>query len=157
MTLPFAPAVILYDAILFAVFALDFVAFSRRNETVIARGPAVLMVATLAIMTAAVRANRVEFALLGLIVLGAAMFGYANFLAFVKRGVTFSIVSNHTRPVADRVPDFAFIAIEDRLLEMKSHGWADEAGGRWALTPAGRRVADIRRWLMRILNIEAVG
>lgn len=157
MNLALAPAVILYDVILFTVIGLDFVAFSRRNDTVIARVPAMVMMIVLAVMTLAVTDDRVEFVLLGGIVLGAAIFGYANFLAFVKRGVTFSIISNHTRRAGDRLPDHAFIAIDDRLLEMKSHGWADDSGGRWALTPSGQRVARLRALLMRLLKIEAVG
>lgn len=153
----FSHAVILYDATLFTVLGVDFIASSRRNDTVIAKGPALLMVVVLAIIAAAVPANRAEFVLLGMIVLGAAIFGYANFLAFVKRGVTFSIVSNHTRDAGDRLPDHEFIAIDERLREMRAHGWAAEAGGRWALTPSGQRIARLRRGLMRILRIEAVG
>lgn len=153
----FSHAVILYDATLLTVLGIDFVAFSRRNDTVVARGPAVLMIAILAAMVLAVATNRIEFTLLGLIVLGAAIFGYANFLAFVKRGVTFSILSNHTRPLAGRIPDHEFIAIDDRLHEMRGHGWAEEIAGRWTLTASGRRVARIRALLLRLLRIEAVG
>lgn len=156
VNLPFALAVMAYDAIVLTVFGLDFIAFSRRNDTVIAKGPALLLAAVLAIMAPMV-SRRVEFTLLGVLVLGAAIFGYANFLAFVKRGVTFSIVSNHTRPAGDRVADFEFIAIGDRLDEMRRHGWASEAAGQWELTRSGHRVARIRRRLMRILRIEAVG
>ena len=149
-------AVILYNAILMLVFGVDFIAFSRRNDTVVAKAPSIVLIVVLAIL-ASVTAGRSQFVLLGLIVLGAAIFGYANFLAFVKRGVTFSILSNHTRPVAERIPDHEFIAIDDRLREMRGHGWVREIDGRWALTASGRRVARSRRWLMRLLRVEAVG
>lgn len=157
MSLPFALAVMVFDAIVLTVLGLDFIAFSRRNDTVLARGPALLLAVILALMTPMVTSNRVEFTILGVIVLGAAIFGYANFLAFVKRGVTFSIVSNHARRTGERLPDHEFIAIDDRLREMKAHGWVEQAGGRWALTASGHRVARIRAWSMRILRIEAVG
>ena len=152
----FSHAVILYDATVLAVLGVDFIAFSRRNDTVVAKGPAALLIVVLAVIAAATT-NRAEFALLGLIVVGAAIFGYANFLAFVKRGVTFSIVSNHTRPPVDRIPDHEFIAIDDRLHEMRNHGWAEQVDGRWGLTPSGHRVARLRALLMRVLRIEAVG
>lgn len=153
----FSHAVIVYDVTVLTVLGIDFVAFSRRNDTVVAKGPALLMIAVLALMASAVATDRLEFALLGLMVLGAAIFGYANFLAFVKRGVTFSILSNHTRPPGERIPDHEFIAIDDRLHEMRSHGWAEEIAGRWTLTAPGRRVARIRALLLRLLRIEAVG
>lgn len=150
-------AVILYDAAVLAVLGVDFVAFSRRNDTIVARGPALLMLIVLMGVTPAVASGRIEFAALGGMVLGSAIFAYANFLAFVKRGVTFSILSNHTRPAAERLADHEFIAIDDRLLEMKRHGWAETRDGRWTVTAAGHRVARIRAWLMRILRIKAVG
>ena len=153
----FSHAVILYDATVFAVLGLDFVAFRRRDDTIVARAPALLMIAMLFALSVEVATDRGEFVLLGAIVLGAAMFGYANFLAFVKRGVTFSILSNHARPAADRLPDPAFIAIDDRLDEMRGHGWVRVVDGQWTLTSAGRRVARLRQWLMRVLGIEAVG
>jgi hypothetical protein len=153
----FAHAVILYDATVFAVFGFDFVAFRRRDDTVIARVPALLMLMVLAALSVEVATDRGEFVLLGSIVLGAAIFGYANFLAFVKRGVTFSILSNHARDAGDRLPDHEFIAIDDRLDEMRGHGWVRAIDGRWTLTAAGHRVARLRRLLMRLLRIEAIG
>lgn len=153
----FSHAVIFYDAAVLAVLGFDFVTFRRRDETVIVRTPALLMIAVLIALSVEVTTDRGEFALLGAIVLGAAMFGYANFLAFVKRGVTFSILSNHARGVDDRLPDHDFIAIDDRLDEMRGHGWVRAVDGCWTLTPAGRRVASVRRLLMRLLRIEAIG
>jgi hypothetical protein len=155
--LAFSHAVIFFDATVFAVLGFDFVAFRRRDDTVVARMPALLMIAVLMALSVEVTTDRGEFVVLGAIVLSAAMFGYANFLAFVKRGVTFSILSNHERTVADRLPDDEFIAIDDRLEEMRGHGWVRLVDGRWLLTAAGRRVASVRRVLMRLLRIEAIG
>ena len=155
--MPFSHAVIFFDATVVAVLGVDFVAFRRRDDTVVARMPALLMIAVLIALSVEVTTDRGEFVVLGAIVLGAAMFGYANFLAFVKRGVTFSILSNHERTVADRLPDDQFIAIDDRLEEMRGHGWVRLVESRWMLTAAGHRVASVRRVLMRLLRIEAIG
>jgi hypothetical protein len=51
-----------------------------------------------------------------------ALFGYYNFLAFVKRGATFSMIYNRTRPVTDRRPDSDFIAIDQHVETMLSLG-----------------------------------
>lgn len=153
----FSHAMVLFDVTLFVVYGADFIVFSRQNDTVLARTPPVLMLGLLVLGSAAVVTHRLEFILMALCLIGAASFGYANFLAFVKRGVTFSILSNHTRPLRQRIPDEAFIAIDERLVEMRDHGWAALTGGRWQLTEAGHRVVKLREWLMRVLHIEAVG
>ena len=117
----FSHAIVAYDLALLAVYALDFIAVSRRNDAVLARRPIVVILVLLCAGTITVANDKLEFALMGLFLLGAAAFAYANFLAFVKRGVTFSILSNHTRPPAERIPDAAFIAIDERLQEMRAH------------------------------------
>ncbi len=150
-------AILAFDVILAAVFVTDFLAISRHNDKVVAKMPLVVMVLVLAAIAAFMPSGRLQFVALAVLVLGAAIFGYANFLAFVKRGVTFSIISNHTRLVGDRIPDHEFIAIDDRLLEMRGHGWAEEIDGRWHLTSGGQRVARLRKLLMQVLKIEAVG
>jgi len=153
----FSHAILVYDLTLIAVYCLDFIVRSRRNDTVVAKAPAIAMLVCLCAGTIVVGNDRIEFALMGLLLLGAAAFGYANFLAFVKRGVTFSILSNHTRPPAERIPDAAFIAIDDRLHEMQGYGWAEPRDARWSLTSAGHRIARLRELLIRLLQIEAVG
>jgi hypothetical protein len=153
----FSHAILAYDITLLAVYGLDFIAFSRRNDVVLAKWPLAAMVVLLGVGTIAVANDKMEFDLMGLLLLGAAAFGYANFLAFVKRGVTFSILSNHTRPPSERIPDAAFIAIDDRLHEMQGHGWAEPHDARWSLTAAGHRIARVRERLIRLLQIEAVG
>ena len=150
-------AIVTFDLVLLATFVLDFALVSRTNDSVVGTWPALVMSGCLLAGTVITPTGRLPFVVQGLLVLGAALFGYANFLAFVKRGVTFSILSNHTRPPAQQLPDHAFIAIEDRLHEMRQHGWAVERDGRWALTPAGHRVARLRQWLLTVLHIEAVG
>lgn len=157
MSLSLSHAIIAFDVALIAAFVLDFALVSRTNDSVVGKWPALVMCMVLLGGTAAMPDGRLSFLACGLLVLGAALFGYANFLAFVKRGVTFSILSNHTQPPQSRLADHAFIAIEDRLHEMRRHGWAIERNGRWELTAAGHRVARIRQWLLTVLNIEAVG
>lgn len=153
----FSHAMVLFDVLLFAVYGIDFIAFSRQNDRVLAKLPPLVMLAVLVVGAANVESHRLEFVLMAACLIGAASFAYANFLAFVKRGVTFSILSNHTRPPRERIADEAFIAIDERLVEMRDHGWVEHAGGRWQLTKAGHRVVKLREWLMRVLRIEAVG
>jgi len=153
----FSHAIVAYDLALLAVYVLDFIAVSRRNDAVLAKRPVVVMLVLLCAGTITVANDKLEFALMGLFLLGAAAFAYANFLAFVKRGVTFSILSNHTRPPAERIPDAAFIAIDERLQEMRAHGWAEPRDTGWSLTETGHRIARLRERLIRLLKIEAVG
>lgn len=155
MTLP--QAVVLFDVLVLAVLALDFVLASRRNDAVLAKVPAVVMAAGLLLIVARVEDRRIELGALGLVVMLAALFGYANFLAFVKRGITFSILHNHARPPRERRPDRDFIALDERIAEMRSHGWIEGTDAGWRLTERGRRVVRLRRALLRLLRIEAVG
>ena len=153
----FARAIIAYDLIVLAVLAADFALVRRNSASVVARGPAALLGATWLAGILAVGYERVQFAAIGAAVLLCALFGYANFLAFVKRGVTFSILHNHSLPLEQRRPDADFIAIDQRLIEMSGHGWTERSGDSWSLSAAGHRVVRVRRALLRILGIEAVG
>jgi hypothetical protein len=153
----FSHAVVLFAVVVLAVLGLDFALVSRRNTAVIAVVPAVLLAAFLLVLVARVAERTVEFAAIGAMVLSSALFGYANFLAFVKRGITFSILVNHARPPHERHPDADFIALEERIAEMRSHGWVEGDAAGWKLTDSGRRVVRLRRALLRALRIEAVG
>ena len=151
-------AVVVYDIALLSVFVLDFVLVSRRNTAVLAKIPAALLAVLLIVLAPMVEDGAIEFAAIGLTVLFTALFGYANFLAFVKRGITFSILHNHAQPPHLRRPDRDFITLDERISEMRSHAWiegSDEAG--WQLTDSGRRVARLRGLLLRVLRIETVG
>ena len=86
-----------------------------------------------------------------------AIFGYANFLAFVTRGITFAILHNHARPPRDRRPDGEFIALEERIAEMRGYGWVEGTDAGWKLTTSGQRMVRLRRALLRALRIETVG
>lgn len=153
-----AEAIVLLDAILLAAFAIDFALWSRTSTSVVAKPPAIMALAALAsIAWRYPEVRSLQFAGVALVVTGAAWFGYANFLAFVKRGITFSIIHNHARPRAQRRPDRDFIALADRIDEMQANGWIARHGDSWALTPAGQRVVTVRRTLLRLLRIEAVG
>ena len=79
-------------------------------------------------------------------------------LAFLKRGITFSILLNRTRPVGERRPERDFIALAARVDEMRATGWlvGEDAAG-WRLSDRGRRILAIRRAILRLLNIETVG
>jgi hypothetical protein len=150
-------ALILYDVVVLAGLALDFALVSRTSAAVLAKSPALLLAGVLAVLVPRVTAGRVEFAAAGAVVLLSAIFAYANFLAFVKRGITFSILANHARPPRERRPDRDFIALEERLAEMHGHGWVEPRGPAWQLTDSGQRVVRVRRALLRALRIEAVG
>jgi hypothetical protein len=98
-----------------------------------------------------------EFSAIAAMVMLAALFGYANMLAFLKRGITFSILMNHARPAHSRRPDRDFINLAERVSEMRSHGWIEGDDNGWRLAESGRRVLRVRRLLLRALGIEAVG
>lgn len=156
--LTLAEAILVFDAILLAGFAIDFVVWSRRCTSVVAIAP--LIVAAAASIGLAWRYPEIrglEFGGVVMLVSASAWFGYANFLAFVKRGITFSILHNHAQPRSARRRDRDFIALADRIDEMKAHGWIAHRSGQWALTPAGQRVVTVRRTLLKVLRIEAVG
>ena len=155
-------AVLVYDILVAIAFVVDFAIWSRTSTSVVATAPLVITaLATVALgysqPTFRAVAVSPEFIAIATLVLGSAWFGYANFLAFTKRGITFSILHNHSRPAQARRPDRDFIALEDRIDEMRGHGWIAQSGQMWALTPAGQRVVRIRRALLRLLRIEAVG
>lgn len=150
-------AVVAFDVAVLAVLTLDFIVASRTSAAIVPRIPAVSLTLVLVALASRVTDRPGEFVVIGSVVLGAALFGYANFLAFVKRGITFSILVNHARPPRDRIQDSDFIALEERIMEMRSHGWIEDADGGWRLTSRGRRVVRVRRALLRALRIEAVG
>ena len=153
----FVRAVLLFDIFVLAVLALDFVLVRQTSASVAAKAPASVIAIAGVALTLVVTERRLEFAALGLTVMLTALFGYANFLAFVKRGITFSIIHNHARPQHERRPDRDFVALAERLDEMRGHGWVDEHGGLRRLNQRGQRVVRIRRALLRGLGIEAVG
>jgi len=157
-----AEAILRLDVIVLLAFAIDFAVWSRTSTSVVARAPILIITIAVAFMGWLRPGFRphiasIEFIAIALLVIGTAWFGYTNFLAFVKRGITFSILHNHAQLPEFRRPDRDFIALEDRIDEMKGHGWIAGSADGWALTPSGQRVVRIRRTLLRILRIEAVG
>ena len=153
----FVEAVVVLDIVVLIVLALDFVLVRRSSASVIATAPATLLAIVFVTLLLRVGERTIEFAATGTVVIGAALFGYANFLAFVKRGITFSILHNHARPPHARRPDRDFIALEERLDEMRGRGWIDRDGARWRLNARGQRVVRVRRALLRMLRIKVVG
>lgn len=154
MTLPVA--VLVFDGLLASLIAIDFVWVRRHTTGVLAPLPAATAAAALAALAWIVDRPG-AFAVTGLAAWGCAFFAYANALAFLKRGITFSIIHNHARPAAERRADTDFVAIDGRLQEMRGTGWVAVEGGRWRLTGRGRRVVQLRRRLLRLLRTEAVG
>jgi hypothetical protein len=149
-------AVVIFDVIVWVVLAVDFWLVSRKNTAVLAKIPAVLLAVILLGLLLRVE-RRLEFTAVASTVMLTALFGYANLLAFLKRGITFSILINHARPWDQRRPDRDFITLADRIEEMQSHGWLERVEAGWRLTSSGRRVLHVRRALLRMLRIEAVG
>ena len=149
-------AVLFFDAVVATALAVDFVLVRRSSTAIIDAQPAVVMASTLAAEALLVE-ETAQFIGIALIVMLSALFAYANFNAFVKRGITFSILRNHARPTCERRPDGAFIAIEERLTEMQAHRWVDASGGTYRLSERGRRVVRLRRLLLRVLRVKAVG
>jgi hypothetical protein len=157
-----AEAIVRLDVVVLLAFLIDFAVWSRTSTSVVARAPILIVAIAIAFIGWLRPGFRphlasLEFIAIAALVIGSAWFGYTNFLAFVKRGITFSILHNHARPPEARRPDRDFIALEDRLAEMHGHGWIARTSDRWALTASGRRVVRMRRLLLRLLRIEAVG
>ena len=147
-----ARAVVVYDLVLLAVLGLDFVLVRRRSASVIARVPALIVG-----LVWQVPAGTVEFVAISVTTMATALFGYTNFLAFVKRGITFAIIHNHARPPDQRHQDREFIALEERIAEMRGYGWVEGTDAAWRLTGSGQRAVRLRRVLLRALRIETVG
>lgn len=150
-------AIALLDIAVVTILVLDFVLVRRSSASVIAKAPALLIAIVFVTLVFQLRERTIEFVTTGTVVAATALFAYANFLAFVKRGITFSILHNHAQPPHARRPDRDFIALEERMNEMSSRGWVDRDGGRWRLNARGHRVVRVRRRLLRLLRIEAVG
>jgi hypothetical protein len=154
-----ARAVVYFDLAIFVILFVDFFVFSRRNPNVVQPLPVVLTgIAFVSFVSFVLPSNqRLEFAAIGFVVTLTALFGYFNMLAFLKRGITFSILLNRTRPVGQRRPERDFIALAARVDEMRSTGWlvGDESG--WRLSDRGRRMLALRRVILRLLQIETVG
>jgi len=150
-------AVVLFDLVVLTVLAIDFVLVRRTSTSVAAKAPAILIALVFVTLVWQVSERTLEFAATGITVMGTALFGYANFLAFVKRGITFSIIHNHARPPLSRRPDRDFIALAERIDEMRGHGLIEGDGERWWLNARGQRLVRVRRALLRALRIEAVG
>ena len=153
-----SPAVLSYDLSVLAILVLDFLLHTRKTPRVLARVPVLLIPASMAVHAVLLEGPLVEFLAIGAGVMLTSLFGYFNFLAFVKRGVTLSMLHNHTRPQAERRPDRDYIALDQRIGEMTGHDWirGDRENG-YALTQKGARVLRIRRTLLGVLGIKAVG
>jgi hypothetical protein len=154
-----AHAVVYFDLIVFVVLALDFFVLARKNAHVVQKLPTgVVGLVFVSFVSFVLPSNlRLEFAGIGLVVMLTALFGYFNMLAFLKRGITFSILLNRTRPVGQRRPERDFIALAARVDEMRSTGWLEGDESGWRLSDRGRRMLALRRVILRVLQIETVG
>ena len=153
----FVNAVILLDVIVLVVIALDFMLVRRTSPSVVATPPAILILVAFVAIAFRVPDRLMEFVAIGLVVIGTALFGYANFLAFTKRGITFSILHNHAKPLPARRRDSDFIALLERMEEMRGRGWAERDAAKWWLNARGQQVVRVRRTVLRLLRIETVG
>jgi hypothetical protein len=154
-----ARAVVYFDLIVFVVLALDFFVLARKNAQIVQKLPIALIGLAVVFFAFFVLPSvaRWEFAAIGLVVMLTALFGYFNMLAFLKRGITFSILLNRTRPVGQRRPERDFIALAARVDEMRSTGWLEGDESGWRLSDRGRRMLALRRVILRLLQIETVG
>ncbi len=153
----FVRALVLLDIMVLIVLAVDFVLVRRVSPSIMVTAPAMLLVVVFVPLVLRVDERTIEFAATGTVVIVTALLAYANFLAFVKRGITFSILHNHAQPPQARRPDRDFIALEERMDEMRGRGWVDRDGERWWLSARGQRVVRVRRALLRVLRIKVVG
>jgi hypothetical protein len=151
-----ARSVLVFDVIAFLAVVVDFALVSRKSTSVIAKVPPLVMGAAAVVLLIRVD-HYFQFAAIALVVTATTVFGYANCLAFLKRGITFSILHNHARPPGERRPDSDFIDLANRVEEMRLQGWLEHKAGGWALTQRGRMVLRLRQVLLKALGIEAVG
>lgn len=154
----FSTALVSYDLCVLLLLAADFLLITRRTRRVLVKGPVVGIAVILGVHGWLVETDAVQFAAVGLLVMVTALFGYYNFLAFVKRGVTFAILHNRTRPIDERRPDSDFIGIGERVASMRSENWieGDDLSG-YVLTAKGASILRVRRLLFSVLRIRAVG
>lgn len=154
MTLP--AAILTFDATLAVAVAVDLLTANRRTTAVRPVVPPVAAVVA-GVTLAPLVASPAEFVAVAVLVTAGTLFGYANALAFLKRGITFSILLNHQRPPNGRRPDEDFISLDERLDEMRRYGWLVREREEWTLTVVGRRAVRLRQWLLRVLATESVG
>ena len=154
----FATLLVSYDLCVLLVLVADFLLITRRTRWVIVKGPVVGIAVVLGIHGWLVETDAAQFAAVGLLVMLTALFGYYNFLAFVKRGVTFAILHNRTRPIDERHPDSDFIGIDQRVAAMRGQNWieGDNLSG-YVLTAKGVFILRVRQLLFRVLRIRAIG
>jgi len=154
-------ALISFDLGVLLALAGDFFLVTRKSPRIFSPwGPAalVLLLAAHAILvTPDSRVGRGEFVLIQSTVAFLALFAYYNMVAFIKRGVTFSILLNHARPARERRDDREFIDLELRLREMVENGWALREGEGYRLTRTGAAVAALTRLALRLLRADQVG
>jgi hypothetical protein len=151
-----ALAVVLFDLTVFVILLLDFFVLARKNPNVVQRVPIVLIGMAFVYFLTFVSFVW-HFAAIGLVVTLTGLFGYFNMLAFLKRGITFSILLNRTKPVGARRPERDFIALATRVDEMRGTGWLEGDDAGWRLSARGRRMLAIRRAILKALRIETVG
>jgi hypothetical protein len=151
-----ARAVVLFDIVVFVILLLDFFVLSRKNPNIVQPVP-VSLIGIVFVFFVFQAERRLEFAAIAGVVSLTALFGYFNMLAFLKRGITFSILLNRTRPVGERRPERDFIALAARVDEMRNTGWLEGDESGWRLSNRGRRILALRRLILRLLFIETVG
>lgn len=151
-----ARAVVFFDLTIFVVLLLDFFVLARRNANVVQKAP-IVVIGIAFVYFGYFVSFAFEFVGIGVIVGLTGLFGYFNMLAFLKRGITFSILLNRTRPAGARRPERDFIALATRVDEMRSTGWLEGDESGWRLSARGRRMLAIRRAILKALQIETVG
>lgn len=152
---------ITFIVFIFVTLATDFLMITRKRKIIFSRFP-VVMIVFLILLFSMIGDNgfsisRIEFISILLVISSSALFAYYNFVAFIKRSITFSIIINHAKDPIERKDDMEFIDIKMRLDEMLYSGWISEENGGFTLTKQGRIILKLYKFIVTMLRIDMVG
>jgi hypothetical protein len=154
-------ALISFDLTVAAILVGDFLLVTRPGTRIVSPWPPVLMllaaVAHFALVSSWDALGPAEFVTILITVSAGSLVAYYNFVAFSKRGITFAILRNHSRPPQLRVNDEEFIDLQLRLEETQRNGWVVGGLDGYRLTRKGKMVAWIYRRALSLLQAETIG
>lgn len=150
-----------FVVIIFAILVIDFLVITRKRMKIFSRFPIAMIVFLFLLFVSFESSDnsmgRLEFLVIMLVLSGCALFAYFNYVAFIKRGITFSIIMNHAKDPKDRKNDMEFMDINMRLEEMLNSGWIYKDNDGFTLTKQGRFVLKLYKFIVNMLKIDRIG
>lgn len=139
---------------------LEFLLFSKKSDKVFSyRLPLLFTIILLLHILYEISEGilSVESTFLYLILSVSYLFGYFNSLAFIKRGITFSILINRSNKDYESVNESEFIDLDMRIMEMKNNNWILDFGSKFTLTRKGKFVLFLYRFFLKLFRVKPVG